>query len=293
MTQTDLPAVDIITVNFNGKDFLADYFRSLAGLRYPKEKIRLFFADNGSRDGSLDFVRGVKTDYRLEIVDGKRNLGFARANNLVFKRCTAEYIALLNNDTRVDPEWLSNLIQKIQSDPSIGIVSSRQIPQESSRYIDPVTNQTSWCSGGHCVIRKDVLEKTGFFDEKFFMYGEDVDLSWRIWLANFSCVYVPEAVCEHHHRQGGYNHRRYFYHVRNSILLRYKYGTLREGIRCACAWFKEGLHRLLIRGRPGEAAAILKAAIAHLGLAAYFRRQHRIIAASPRYADVRKKWIAL
>jgi len=288
------PFVDIITVNYNGRSFLVEYFLALEQLDYPKDMLNVFFVDNASNDGSLEFVRSLKPGFSLKIILNKRNLGFAGANNKVFLECTSEYIALLNNDTRVEKDWLAELAQKIQSGPEIGIVSSRQVPNESSRLIDPATNETSWCSGGHCLIRRSALDAVGYLDEDFFMYGEDVDLSWRMWLAGYKCLYVPEAVCQHHYGdKENYSVRRLYYHVRNSILLRYAYGEGRDIAKEISRWAKEGLASGLKRFRFKEAYAILAGVFAHFFFIVHFLKKGKALKAQGRFKEIKKKWITL
>jgi GT2 family glycosyltransferase len=288
------PRVDIITVNYNGRVFLEEYFKALEQLDYPKDKLRVFFVDNASGDGSVEFVRTLKPGFRLEIIANQRNLGFARANNLIIPACSAEYISLLNNDTRVEKDWLFKLAQKIQSSPDIGIVTSRQVPSESPRLIDPVTQETSWCSGGHCLIRKSALDVVGYLDEKFFMYGEDVDLSWRIWLGGYKCVYVPEAVCQHHYRDKEYfSVRRLFYHVRNSILLRYTYGEGRQISGEIRRWVKEGLAAGIKRFRFQDSYAIIAGVLAHFFFIAHFKNKGKGLKARPQFKEIKQKWITL
>ena len=113
---------------------------------------------------------------------------------------------------------------------------------EAPRYIDPVTLETSWCSGGSCLIRKRALEGIGYFDEKFFLYGEDNDLSWRMWLTGWRCVYVPESICEHHFgKPEKYILRRRYFQIRSWILLRYIYSSPTNILRTYFWWLREGL----------------------------------------------------
>ncbi|MFA5100221.1 MAG: glycosyltransferase family 2 protein [Candidatus Omnitrophota bacterium] len=288
------PCVDIITVNYNGAKNLEDFFTSLKQLDYPKERLRLFFVDNASSDNSVEFARGFDPGFRVEVVANRRNEGFAKGNNRIFPLCQAPFIALLNNDAKVEKDWLSKLVLKIQSDKAIAITGSRQVPQESSRFIDPGTQEASWCGGGHCLIRKEALDSVGYFDEGFFMYGEDVDLCWRMWLAGYKCVYVPEAVCQHHYNDVScYRVRRLFYHVRNSILLRYSYGDVCDIKKEIARWGREGLAMGLKRLRFKESCAILAGAITHFLYAGYFLKKGRILKAGRRFNGIRSKWITL
>ncbi|HOW42473.1 MAG TPA: glycosyltransferase family 2 protein [Candidatus Omnitrophota bacterium] len=286
--------IDLITVNYNNRSFLEEFIAGLEGQTYPKDKMRLFFVDNASRDRSLELVKGLRTSFKLEVVVNRRNEGFARANNRVFPRCTAEYIALVNNDTRLDKEWLSALVARMQADASIGAVCSKRIPQEAPRFIDPVTGEISWCSAGHCLVRRAALEKSGYFDEAFFMYGEDVDLSWRMWLRGFRCVYVPESICEHHFgKTENYRLKRLFYHARNSILLRYAYGTGRDIRSALWRWIKEALSLGLKRLQAGQAAAVLAAVICHCVKIPYFLGKKKSLQALLAQRPDAEKWIRL
>lgn len=285
------PFVEIITVNYNNLAFLEDFFRSLERLEYPHDRFRLTFADNGSRDGSLDYVRSLRPGFALRVAEHKRNLGFARANNLAFARSDAEYLALLNDDTRVDRRWLSCLVEAMQRDTSAGMACSRRIPEEAPRLIDAQSGETSWCSGGHCLIRRCALEKTGYFDEAFFLYGEDVDLSWRMWLQGFRCLYVPDSICEHHFgRPEKYRLRRLYFHVRNSLLLRYAYGTPPEIRQMVRRRVREGVSLFARQLRPGRAWATLAAVAAHLARVPYFLRKRKRLQAMPGFSRVKARW---
>lgn len=292
--KNNLPQIDLITVNHNGLSFLEDFFKSLNGLNYPKDKLRVFFVDNASNDGSLDFVGGLKADFNLQVVKNRKNFGFAAANNMVFPSCRAKYIALLNNDTRVKEDWLVKLVEKAERDPAIGIAGSKRIPVEAPRYIDPVTLEASWCSGGGCLIRKDALEATGYFDEKFFMYGEDNDLSWRMWLCGWKCAYVPESIYEHHFgKPEKYSVRRNYFHVRNSILLRYIYGSFLDIWRIYIRWFKEGLSLGFKKYRFREAAPVFGALLGHIPYILHFERRKRGLILNRNFKEIKEKWIRI
>jgi len=290
----DLPNVDIITVNYNGLPFLKEFFESLGRLDYPKEKLRIFFVDNHSGDGSPDFIHSLKPDFELVMVENKKNEGYAKANNDVFRRCSAEYIALLNNDTRVGRQWLIALVNAMRSDERIGIACSRRMPEEAPRPIDPKTHETSWCSGGHCLIRFSTLGKVGYFDEAFFMYGEDVDLSWRMWIEGYKCLYIPESICEHHFgKPEGYRFRRLYYHARNSILLRYAYGGLPDVARALKRWIWEAISLGFKRFHFRESVMVWAAVLSHFFLAPHFAAKGRKLKQRPRFKEVEERWVTL
>ena len=112
MEDTSLPFVSIITVNFNGIFFLKTLFDSIASLDYPKEKLQVIMVDNGSTDCSVSFV---KINYpKVNILEIKKNLGFAGGNNAGIKIAKGDYIAFINNDCMVEKSWLLSLINTLK-----------------------------------------------------------------------------------------------------------------------------------------------------------------------------------
>jgi GT2 family glycosyltransferase len=290
----DWPAIDIVSVNYNGLSFLEDYFTSLEQLNYPKDKLHLFWVDNNSQDCSRDYIEKLKPSFGLTVVKNKKNYGFAKTNNMIFPRCQAEFIALLNCDTQLDKNWLVWLVRAMRKSAYAGMCCSRRIPVQSYGYTDPVTNETSWCSGGNSLVRRSVLEKVGYFEERFFMYGEDLDLSWRMWMEGFSCIYVPESVCEHHFgKQEQYTSRRTYYKVRNAILLRYAYGTSKEIRQALLRWIWEGLSLGLKQLHLNQAWAVFAGVIGHIRYIPYFLQKRKKIAKHPAFRKVKLRWIIL
>jgi GT2 family glycosyltransferase len=266
-----LPRVDIIIVNYNGLPFLEEFFKTLNNVNYPEDKVRVFFVDNNSKDGSTEFINRVRLRFDLQVIRNSTNYGFAKANNMIFPRCTSDYIALLNNDTRLDKEWLIELVRKMESNPDVGIADSKRMPTQAPRHIDPVTLETSWCSGGSCLIRRQALEDVGYFDEKFFMYGEDNDLSWRMWIHGWKCVYVPESVYEHHFgKPEKHTLRRIYFHVKNSILLRYIYGSSDNICKVYSRWIRDGLSLVFTKYQLKTAVPVFGALIGHIASIPHF-----------------------
>ncbi|MBU1125698.1 MAG: glycosyltransferase family 2 protein [Candidatus Omnitrophica bacterium] len=291
---SEYPAVDIITIGYNSLPFLNDFFLGLSRLEYPSDQCTLFFVDNGSCDGSAEFVEKIHLNFKVEVVRNKKNYGFAKASNMILRRSLADFVGLLNPDTRTDKNWLAALVRTMCASEDVGMASSRRIPQEAPRYINPATQETSWCSGGHCLIRRRALEKVGYFDERFFMYGEDVDLSWRMWLGGYRCVYVPDSICEHHYgREESFKTRRVYYHVRNSILLRYRYGTFFEIRNAYLRWAREGMSLFVKKLRFKEAFPVLAALFGHIPHIGYFLLTRAPVKKKENFLVVKDKWIRL
>lgn len=281
----DLPFIDIITVNYNGEHFLADYLEGLKNQSYPKERIRIFFVDNASQDSSLDFLEQSKDLLPITVIKNQSNLGFAKANNIALRESKAKYVVLLNNDTKIDPNFLYELVSKIEQDPRIGICEAKQLPLEHPKYYNPETFETSWCVGGGCVVRRAALEEVGFFDESFFMYLEDIDLSWRMWLNGWKCVYNPKAKYIHKtvlSREGMPSDTEIYYTVRNGILMRLTYGKLWDIL-----WFYLRIGRVVVFSRVAfrERVLFLKGFFTHIFLIPHAVKKRILLRGK------RRKWV--
>ena len=116
----------------------------------------------------------------------------------------------------------------MRADSSIGIVEAIQQPKEHPKYYDPVTHETGWCSGGGALISTKALRKIGLFDERFFLYCEDVDLSWRMWLSGWKCKVNPQATYKHftedQDKEKDMSVQQY-HSMRNCFYMHYKYDS--------------------------------------------------------------------
>ena len=233
-----LPLVSIITVNYNGKRFLKDCFDSLYNLNYPKDSFEIFMVDNGSKDNSIAFVREKYP--KIKIIQNDVN-NYARANNLGIKASKGKYIALINNDTKVDPNWLIELIKVIDSDASIGAVGSkilfmdgkiqstghqeypnfywgdRGFQEEDRGQYNKAEEIYSIC-GCSALYRKVCLNNIGLFDEDFNMYMEDVDMSTRCKKDNWRSLYIPTSIIYHKYLGTSNKNSQDFYVERNRLL---------------------------------------------------------------------------
>jgi GT2 family glycosyltransferase len=190
----------------------------LDSLRPYAEQLELIVVDNGSTDGSLEYLRR-RNDVRL--LAQAENLGYARANNLGIEQASGDYVLLLNNDTVAQPGFLAPLLAVMEANPGIGAGQSKMLTADEPHRIDAYGSyltssgflyhhlydrpdepprgpfEVFSAKGAAVLIRRDVLQQTGSFDADFFAYLEDSDLSWRIWLAGFRVVCVPESVVLH------------------------------------------------------------------------------------------------
>ncbi|MCK4817156.1 glycosyltransferase family 2 protein, partial [bacterium] len=209
--------ISVIIVNWNGKHHLEECLSSLS--RQTFKNFESILVDNGSTDGSVKFVSEKFPDIR--IVTLEQNEGFCIGNNIGLQHSTGEFVALLNNDTRVEPHWLAELLKEMLGDPKIGICASCMINYFQPDLLDTAGDGYDICGvgfkigngfpesgyrdkryvfaacAGGALYRRSMTEEIDFFDEDFFAVGEDLDLSFRAKLAGYKCIYVPNAVVNH------------------------------------------------------------------------------------------------
>ena len=207
----------VIVVAFNSQDYLRNCLDSL--LQTLPEACEILLVDNASMDTSTDLVKANYPTIRL--ICSPENLGFAGGNNLAAKAARGEYLAFLNPDTITTPGWLDALVAPLQENPQTGMTTSKVLMMRSQGTINACGNDVhlsgiTLCrgaglerealgdqlnvgaiSGAAFAIRRELFEKLGGFDESFFLYMEDTDLSWRARLAGYDCIYVPASVVYH------------------------------------------------------------------------------------------------
>jgi hypothetical protein len=217
-----IPFVSIIILNWNGRHHLKECLDSLSFLDYPKYKIVV--VDNGSKDESAEFL---KSHYpNVHLIRNQKNLGFAEGNNAGIRFALsqgADYVVLLNNDTRVEPDFLTHLIQRGEEEKEIGVLGGRVLMYFDPRIINSTgvnLNQLAYgwdrdfgeealrvnrdggevlaVTGCLMAIKRGVFEKIGLLDPDFFAYSEDVDFCIRVWkYTHFRVEYVPKSVVYH------------------------------------------------------------------------------------------------
>jgi GT2 family glycosyltransferase len=219
--------VDVLIVFYNSSTFVGPLLDSLRAVSIP---ITAYFLDNASRDGTADkLAREIPhLPFRAFLFRAQTNHGFARGINLLSRQGSGDFLFLLNPDAELETGCLERLVAKVESDPTIGIAEARQSPREHPKAFDASTGETTWCSGAAALIRRKAFEEVGGFDERlFFMYCEDVDFSWKLWLSNWRCIYVPDAVVRHYTQdviEGKRRTAENYFTFRNSLFLFYRFG---------------------------------------------------------------------
>jgi GT2 family glycosyltransferase len=218
-----MPNVSVLVLNYNGKQHLKPCLDSLFHLDYPRERLEIVVADNGSRDGSQELLRREFPSVRL--VEHGRNLGVSGGNNAASAAVDSEYVAFLNNDTRVEPDWLSQMVKALAPDQGLIAVGSKILRWDGRRidYVGPrlsfhgAASQVDFGSpevekyrqvmpilapcGGSMLIERQTFLEVGGFDQDFFAYFEDIDLGWRLWVMGYQVALAPRAIT--YHRQHG------------------------------------------------------------------------------------------
>lgn len=212
--------VSVVVPNWNGADELP---ACLDSLQAQSQQHQIIVVENGSTDSSKEILYGRYPD--VTVIPLPFNTGFTGGVNAGLRYAAEaghDYTALLNNDAIADKNWLKNLVEAMAAQPGVGIVASKMV-SDTGEYIDSTGDiYTIWglpyprgrreadtgkydslrevfgASGGASLYRHKMLAKIGLFDEDFFAYYEDVDISFRAQLAGWKIIYEPSAKVFHH-----------------------------------------------------------------------------------------------
>ena len=230
--KAELPYITISAVTFNSEKWLWNFFMSIIELDYPKNKITIHFVDNGSTDqgvkGIESFIATNQHQYRGMKLFRRPNKGYGVGNDYGIRQSDDEFILVTNVDTEFYPDSLHKVVTVAINDTSdVACWELRQTPYEHPKYYDPITLLTNWTSHACVLIRKKAYTKIGGYDPKIFMYGEDVELSYRFRAHGWKLRYVPSAVIKHHVDLEDTTLRpnQLSGSVSANILLRYRFGS--------------------------------------------------------------------
>lgn len=212
-----VPFASVIIVNTNELQHLERCLPSVHNQSYPSYEV--IVVDNDSTDGSVEFIH--EHFPRTRVIESKTNLGYPGANNLGFNHARGSYLAVLNPDTMVDVHWLSELVRALETTPEAGLATSKIMLMDAPGVINACGNVVSlagltFCrgvgepetaftrqetvpavSGAAFLVRREVIDAIGPFDDAFVAYLEETDLSLRARLAGWSCIFVPGSRAFH------------------------------------------------------------------------------------------------
>jgi hypothetical protein len=249
--------VSIVIPNYNGKEHLRTCLSSVA--RQSVRPLETLLIDDASTDNSLAIV--AEEFAWVTVIRLPENRQFVAAVNAGIRAAKGEYIGLLNSDTEVDPDWVSEMVQCIKRHPDAGSIASKMVSYLNRSLIDAagdvLTRSGAPMTRGHgkpdapqfnreepvfgacagaALYRRDLFATIGLFDEDFIAYFEDADLAFRAQLAGFSCIYAPQAIC---------------YHKRNATNILFHHFIVRQQERNLVAFYAKNFPlSLLLRLSP-------------------------------------------
>jgi GT2 family glycosyltransferase len=211
----------VVIVSYNVRHYLV---QCLLSVKRAARNIdhEIFVVDNASSDDTIDYLHRHFTD-SITLIESQHNLGFARANNIAIRQSQSQYVLLLNPDTFISEDSLTQVLDFMDSHPKAGAAGACMVGADGS--LAPESRRalpTPWVSmlkmlgftkkyymshlpwdkpaqievisGAFCMLRREALDKVGLLDETFFMYGEDIDLSYRIQKGGYENWYIPATI---------------------------------------------------------------------------------------------------
>lgn len=232
--------VSLVIPTYNGARLMAPCLDAVA--RQTRQPDQIVVVDDGSTDGTVDLIR---TRYpHVQVVQLPVNRGFVTAVNAGIGAASGEIIALLNNDTEPEPQWLGELVAPLERDPAIGYTASKLLLFDRRDHLHSAgdgysvggvpVNRGAWspddgrfdqpelvfgACGGAAAYRRSLFEDVGLFDPWLVAYLEDTDLNWRAQLGGHRCLFVPTARVYHQISATGGGIRPSYYCGRNFLLV--------------------------------------------------------------------------
>lgn len=211
--------VSVVTPNYNGEKYLKTFLESLNEDSDCIDEVIII--DNGSSDGSVEYIKNIKLNFPIILIENPQNRGFAPAVNQGIIKSKNELIFSINNDTEIKKGSIRQLVGLINSDDDIFSVQAKMLQYNNKELIDDVGdeyNLLAWtkktgenhpsidynevkeifsCCAGAAMYKKSILEELGLFDDNFFAYMEDVDLAIRSKINGYRNLLCPQAVVYH------------------------------------------------------------------------------------------------
>ena len=199
---SQLPPIDVSVVTYYSFQWIEAFLQSLNEQDYPLDRIHLFLHDHSESDRELLKIEALLKSFRSVFgsvtLSGSKNEGYGSGHNKNADRATSDWFVVINCDLLIPHNSLKLLLQTaLNDDDRTAVWEGRQKPFEHPKFYDPVSMRTAWVSGAYALFRKSVWKEVKGFDEHFFMYSEDVDISFRIRDCGYHLRYVPEAVVWH------------------------------------------------------------------------------------------------
>lgn len=203
IASVDLPEIDLTIVTYNNGQWLDKFLQSLLSQNYPIHKLNLHFVDNSSTNNTVEQLLSAKEVLASKFagfsVYQRENLGFGAGHDYAVNQSQNELFLVTNIDLEFAPNSIVNVVKMAVTDEdTVASWELRQLPYEHPKYYDPVTLETNWSSHACILIRRSAYVEVGGYEERIFMYGEDVELSYRFRSYGYSLKYVPSAFVYHY-----------------------------------------------------------------------------------------------
>jgi GT2 family glycosyltransferase len=239
--------VTVVVVNYGKPDDTIACLDGLNALDWPADALEVVVVENASGDDSAARIRAAAPS--AQVIESGENLGFAGGCNLGAAAAKGGYLAFINNDARPDPQWLRAAVGVLEGHGSVACVASKVLDWEGATidFVDAglsfyghgfklhvgeaatalsdEEHDVLFASGAAMVIDTAVFRDLGGFDERYFMFFEDVDLGWRLWLSGYEVRYVPSSLVFHRHHasmSGVGEWREHYLLERNALFTLYK-----------------------------------------------------------------------
>lgn len=244
-TSLNLPLIDISIVTHNSSKWLDDFFSSLLNQVYPTQLINIFLTDNQSTDNTIRicnlFLENHPNTFNNFKILEQANLGFGCGHNNNLNNSDSAYFLVSNVDLEFSYDAIFVAVNSaILDNNDVASWEFRQKPFEHPKYYNPVTLETYWSSSACTLFRRSALEKVKGYEEKIFLYGEDVELSYRLRDNGFKIKYCPSAVCWHYTYEYANQVKRLQFlgsTLANSFI-RLRYGSLKQIIAIPFMYLK-------------------------------------------------------
>ena len=301
-----LPLVAVVILNWNGEAFLKKFLPSVLASTYGNKEI--IVADNCSTDGSISFLNEHFPN--VKIIKNKTNEGFAKGYNQALALVEADYFVLLNSDVEVTENWITPIIDLMESNPKIGACQPKVLAYQHKDYFEYAgaaggwldalgypfcrgrvfeecekdegqydeTQPCFWATGAALFVRAKLYKELGGLDEYFFAHQEEIDFCWRLQLYGYSIYAVPSSVV--YHVGGGTlnktSPKKTYLNFRNNLIMISKNLPMPEVI------FKIPLRisldalaawRFLLNGEPKNFMAVVKAHINYVGWLFFLKKR--------------------
>ena len=238
------PQITLSIVTYNSEKWLAAFFQSLFQQNLPCDQIALCVLDNGSTDNSFAWLSKqqavLSQKFASLSLNQGQNIGFGLGHNFNLALTTTPYFWVTNVDLEFEPDSLTTLLAAAQQDSSqalsnvsIAAWECRQKPYEHPKDYHPVTGETAWCSSACVLFKTDAIQSVKGYDPLLFLYGEDVELSYRLRRQGYKLKYVPKATVWHYtyEEAAQVKPQQFLGSTLANVLLRCRYGRRHEVIQ--------------------------------------------------------------